>query len=241
MPRGSLPPLSTRRQSFKLPSTDSLKLRWIAEGDGWVVISKPAQLLSVPGSSADAKDSAETRVRDRYPHASGGIVVHRLDLPTSGLMVFALRPDVLADLNRQFAQRTTAKRYLAVLCRRPSGQRGDITLPLRLDPFQRPLQVVDPIHGRSCHTRWEVIGEHHLGTVVSLIPVTGRTHQLRLHTAHPLGLNAPIVGDPHYARDATADGSPPHGQRLHLHATSLSFDDPTTGERISCEDTAPFL
>ena len=113
-----------------------------------------------------------------------------------------------------------------------------------LRPFSKDhilSQIVDPIHGRYCHTRWEVIGSHPLGVIVSLFPITGRTHQLRLHAAHPLGLNAPIVGEPHYARDATADGSPPHGRRLHLHATSLSFDDPTTGKRIHCEDPAPFV
>lgn len=241
MPRGPLPPLSHRRQSFKLPDTQSLVVKWIAEGDGWVVISKPAQLLSVPGSDPHAQDSAETRVRARYPQVTGGIVVHRLDLPTSGLMVFALRADVLSDLNRQFAKRTTSKRYTAVLCRSPQDLRGEVKLPLRLDPFQRPLQVVDPIHGRPSQTRWSVVGAHDLGTVVSLYPITGRTHQLRIHAAHPLGLNAPIVGDPHYARDATADGSPPHGQRLHLHADSLCFDDPITGERICCEDPAPFI
>ena len=154
MPRGSLPPLSARRQSFKLPSTHDLKLKWIEEGDGWVVVSKPAQLLSVPGSDVHAQDSVETRVRQRYPRVQGGIVVHRLDLPTSGLMVFALRPDVLVSLNRQFAQRATTKHYVAILSRKPDGHGGDIKLPLRLDPFQRPLQVFDPIHGRPLQRRW---------------------------------------------------------------------------------------
>ena len=118
--------------------------------------------------------------------------------------------------------------------------RGKITLPLRLDPFQRPLQIYDPIHGRACETHWERIGEHARGVLVRLTPVTGRTHQLRLHAAHPLGLNAPIVGDPHYSCEATADGSPPGAVRLHLHASALSFEDPTTGKRIEIEDKATF-
>ena len=247
MRRGALPPLSSRRLSFKLPNTSDLKIKWIAEGQGWVVLSKPAGLLSVPGSSRHGAaaedrggDSVETRVRARYSEAEGGLVVHRLDLPTSGLMVFALTSQTLAHLNQQFAQRTTAKRYTAVLDRAPRAAQGDVRLPLRLDPFQRPLQIVDPVHGRPAHTRWEVIGTHPLGVLVDLEPVTGRTHQLRLHAAHPLGMNAPIVGDPHYSRDATADGTSPHGLRLHLHASALSFDDPQTGERLSFVDPAPF-
>ena len=119
MRKGPLPPLSSRRLTFKLPSSADLDVKWIAEGVGWVVLSKPAGLLSVPGSSRQATlsssaigDSVEARVRARYPSASGGLVVHRLDLPTSGLMVFALNPEALANLNQQFAQRTTSKRYL---------------------------------------------------------------------------------------------------------------------------------
>lgn len=243
MKRGPLPPLSARRLSFKLPPSESLEVRWIAEGDGWVVVSKPSGLLSVPGSLPGAEDSVESRVRARYPHVTSGVVVHRLDLPTSGLMVFALRPEVLASLNKQFATRQTGKRYVAVLEREPlaGGERsGDVKLPLRLDPFQRPLQIHDPVHGRACHTAWERMGEHPRGVIVHMTPITGRTHQLRIHAAHPLGLNAPIVGDPHYSRDATADGSPPGGVRLHLHAAHLAFDDPTSGERLSFDDPAPF-
>lgn len=241
MRRGPLPELSDRRTGFLLPDVRELPLRWVAQGKSWVVISKPSGLLSVPGSSPDANDSAAERVRARYPEATGGLVVHRLDLPTSGLMVFALTSEALSHLGDQFARRTVKKMYCAVLESRPQGGlSGEVMLPLRLDPFQRPLQIYDPLHGRRCHTRWEVIEPHPLGIRVKLWPITGRTHQLRVHAAHPLGLNAPIVGDPHYSRDARADGGPPHDLRLHLHAQTLSFNDPDTGERVEVEDPAPF-
>ena len=238
---GALPPLSSRREQFRVPDMSHVPIQWISSGKSWVVISKPSELLSVPGKSSDASDCALARVAERYPEVnkSGG-VVHRLDLPTSGLMVFALTSTGLSELNAQFAKREVSKRYTAVLTRSPSGDKGEVHLPLRLDPFQRPLQIHDPVHGRYCHTRWQKVGTHPKGVVVHLEPVTGRTHQLRLHAAHPLGLNAPIVGDPHYSCDARADGGRPRGVRLHLHASKLVFTDPDTGERVELEDPAPF-
>lgn len=230
MPRkGQLPPLTKRRLGFKLPDLRDVPVKWIEEGEGWVVISKPSGLLSVPGKDPAHQDSAQLRVKRRYPSATGGMVAHRLDLPTSGLMVFALNKIALAELNRQFAQREVEKAYTAILTHVPHVG-PDIKLALRLDPFQRPLQIHDPIHGKPCHTRWRLLDDSHpLGAKVELIPITGRTHQLRVHAAHPLGLNAPIIGDPHYSVEARADGGAPHGRRLHLHASKLSFADPNTG------------
>ena len=228
--RAPLPPLTKRRQRFKLPDRSAIPLKWIDEGDGWVVISKPSGLLSVPGKDPAHNDCALNRVKARYPQATGGMVAHRLDLPTSGLMVFALNEETLSRLNQQFANRTVKKSYTAVLSTQPLTSLKDIKLPLRLDPFQRPAQLYDPIHGKPCHTQWRLLDESHpRGAKVELIPITGRTHQLRVHAAHPLGLNAPIVGDPHYSKEARADGADPLGLRLHLHASMLSFQDPSTG------------
>lgn len=228
--KGPLPPLTARRLSFQLPDRRNIPLKWIAEGEGWVVISKPEGLLSVPGKDPEHQDCALNRVKARYPEATGGMVVHRLDLPTSGLMVFALDGDTLAHLNSQFAKREVSKSYTALLSALPLVRSSDINLPLRLDPFQRPTQIYDPVHGKPCHTRWRLLEDTHpRGPKVELIPITGRTHQLRVHAAHPLGLNAPILGDPHYSRDSRADGGDPHGLRLHLHASALSFTDPKTG------------
>ena len=241
VPKGPLPPLSPRRAGFELPDLSEARLPIIAQGSTWVLVSKPSGLLSVPAKDPQYKDCALTRVQSWYPQATGGMVVHRLDLPTSGLLLFALTPESLANLNRQFAKRTVSKSYTAILEKIPLVSEGDIHLPLRLDPFQRPLQVVDPLHGKSCHTRWRILdAQYILGCKVELIPITGRTHQLRVHSAHALGLNSPILGDPHYSANAQANGSSPQDLRLHLHASSLSFDDPETGERLHFIDDAPF-
>ena len=109
-----------------------------------------------------------------------------------------------------------------------------IHLPLRLDPFQRPLQIHDPLHGKPCSTHWTYQDHHPSGSIFTLSPITGRTHQLRVHCAHPLGLNSPIFGDRLYHRTS-------QNQRLHLHASSLSFIDPLSKKRFSFEDPAPFL
>ncbi len=240
-PKGALPPLSKRRLGFELPDLSQVKLDIVAESSSWVLVSKPAGLLSVPAKDPLFKDCALDRVQKLYPHATGGMVVHRLDLPTSGLLLFALTPQSLSHLNQQFAQRKVSKTYTAILEKVPLVAEGDIYLPLRLDPFQRPLQVADPLHGKPCHTRWRILdAQHPQGCKVALQPLTGRTHQLRLHSAHPLGLNSPILGDPHYSVNAQANGSPPQGIRLHLHASELSFDDPESGQRLYFKDEAPF-
>lgn len=240
-PKGELPPLSSRRLNFELPNLSQVPLKIIAHGQSWVLVSKPSGLLSVPAKDPNLSDCALTRVQKLYPQATGGMVVHRLDLPTSGLILFALTAVSLANLNQQFANRTVKKIYTAVIERKPTMETGEIRLPLRLDPFQRPLQLVDPVHGKACHTSWRVLDRNHpLGCLIELIPHTGRTHQLRVHCAHPLGLNSAILGDPHYSCNAQANGSAPQGLRLHLHATSLSFHDPDSKEWLQFKDESPF-
>jgi len=200
--------------------------------DAWVVvIDKPCGLLSVPGRDASVADSVLVRLRARYPHATGPLLVHRLDLDTSGLLVAALDPRAHADLQRQFASREVQKRYVAWVAGRVPGERGTIELPMRVDLDDRPRQIYDPVHGKSAVTEWQVLARNGERTRVAFFPLTGRTHQLRVHAAHPLGLGAPIIGDRLYGHE---------GARLHLHAESLSFRHPKTGQRVSFERPAPF-
>jgi tRNA pseudouridine32 synthase/23S rRNA pseudouridine746 synthase len=250
-PKGPLPPRPASRARFTPPDLRDLPLEVVLEGPEWVVVVKPAGLLSVPGTEAWASDSAYARVRALYPEAQGGLAVHRLDLATSGLMIFALSERALVALNDDFAKKRVQKRYVAVLSaplarlERLIAARGElIDLPLRLDPFNRPLQVVDTHLGKPSLTRWAPICAHPLGALAHLWPVTGKTHQLRLHAAHPLGLGAPIVGDAIYHREANmgAEGAVAVGgaRRLLLHAEELTFCDPTTGERVTCHAPHPF-
>ncbi|WP_233583249.1 RluA family pseudouridine synthase [Corallococcus sp. CA053C] len=200
--------------------------------DAWlVIIDKPCGLLSVPGRDAALTDSVLTRLRARHPHATGPLLVHRLDLDTSGLLVAALDARTHAALQRQFLHRDVDKRYVALIDGPVQGAVGTITLPLRVDLDDRPRQIVDPVHGKPAVTDWEVLGREAGRTRVAFHPRTGRTHQLRVHAAHPLGLGAPIVGDPLYGH---AD------RRLFLHAEALSFVHPATGQRVAFTRAAPF-
>jgi tRNA pseudouridine32 synthase/23S rRNA pseudouridine746 synthase len=203
----------------------------IVHEDRWlVVVNKPAGLLSVPGKDA-VGDSALERLRERHPDATGPLLVHRLDLDTSGLLVACLDARAHGKLQKQFIGRTVEKRYVAVLEGRVGGEAGEISLPLRVDLNDRPRQIHDPTHGKPAVTRWELVAREEDTTRVHLFPKTGRTHQLRVHAAHPEGLGAPIVGDRLYGRE---------GERLLLHAESLSFVHPGTGERVTFLAPAPF-
>jgi tRNA pseudouridine32 synthase/23S rRNA pseudouridine746 synthase len=195
------------------------------------VVDKPHGLLSVPGREASLTDSVLTRLRARYPNATGPLLVHRLDLDTSGLLVAALDPRTHATLQRQFLHRTVHKRYVAWLQGLVKGERGTIDFPLRVDLDDRPRQIHDPVHGKPAVTEWHVLERDGERTRVAFFPHTGRTHQLRVHAAHPLGLGAPIVGDRLY-------GHP--GERLLLHAEALSFLHPGTGQPVTFERPAPF-
>lgn len=198
--------------------------------DAWLaVVDKPCGLLSVPGRSGALRDSVQTRLRARDADA---LMVHRLDLDTSGVMLVARDAATHAALQQQFARRTIAKRYVAILERDVRGEHGTIELALRVDLDDRPRQIVDAIHGKAAHTAWRVLTRAGGRTRVELTPHTGRTHQLRVHAAHPQGLAAPIVGDRLYGTAAAA--------RLMLHAESLAFAHPHTGESIAITVPAPF-
>jgi tRNA pseudouridine32 synthase/23S rRNA pseudouridine746 synthase len=215
--------------------------RPIFEDDHVLVVAKPCGLLSVPGRSGLLRDSVQTRLRARYPAATGPLVVHRLDLDTSGLLVCAKDLATHAALQRQFARRELHKRYVAWVAgdvAATRGARGTIELALRPDLDDRPRQLVDSEHGKPALTDWEVVaradGPRGPRTRVAFTPRTGRTHQLRLHAAHSLGLGTPIVGDRLYGTDA-ADES-----RLLLHAEAIGFTHPHTGAKVELTLPAPF-
>jgi tRNA pseudouridine32 synthase/23S rRNA pseudouridine746 synthase len=157
--------------------------------------------------------------------------VHRLDLDTSGLLLAAKDADTHAALQRQFLDRQVDKRYVAWVEGAVAGEAGVIDLPLRVDLDDRPRQIHDPIHGKPAITEWRVIARRRHRTRVAFTPRTGRTHQLRVHAAHAVGLGAPIVGDRLYGRP---------DRRLLLHAEGLAFTHPHTGARVALACPAPF-
>jgi tRNA pseudouridine32 synthase/23S rRNA pseudouridine746 synthase len=205
-------------------------LRVVEEGPAFVVIDKPPGMLSVPGKGPEKADCAAARVRAMFATASGPLVVHRLDMETSGLMVFALTADAQRDLSMQFERRRTQKRYLALLEGQVRDDRGEVCLPLRADIDNRPYQIVDHVHGRGAVTRYRVLSREIDRTRVEFEPLTGRTHQLRVHAA--AGLSCPIIGDMLYGRGG--------GERLMLHATRLGFTGPQCGRWVEFESGAPF-
>ncbi len=199
-------------------------LRVIYEDAQLRVIEKPEGLLSVSGREATHVDSVETRMPEAW-------VVHRLDLDTSGLLVLALDQPTHIALQQQFARRQVEKRYVAVVERSLEAEQGTIELALRPDVDDRPRQMHDAQSGKEAITTWSVISRDNGRTRVALSPLTGRTHQLRVHCAHPSGLNAPIVGDRLYGHAS---------ERLLLHCEWLALTHPVTGQRLTFEAKAPF-
>ena len=193
------------------------------------IINKPAEMLSVAGKNVT--DSVQTRMKLLFPQASGPLIVHRLDMSTSGLMVIALTKDANKALQQQFINRTVIKRYIALVDGKPKGQNGTINLPLRVDLHDRPKQLVCYEHGKQAETYWEVYKYKGARTLLHLYPKTGRTHQLRMHCAHHLGLGLPIVGDDLYGIQQ---------DRLHLHAAFIGFNHPTSNAWIEFNTFADF-
>jgi tRNA pseudouridine32 synthase/23S rRNA pseudouridine746 synthase len=203
------------------------------EDDCIVVVEKTGGFLAVPGRGPDKQDCVVSRVRERYPGCIEQPAVHRLDMDTSGVMVLALDAAAHRELSRQFENREPEKEYVAILEGRLEGRGGTISLPFRLDVDNRPIQIHDPVHGKTGVTHWENLGAEGGRTRVRFRPVTGRTHQLRVHAAHPLGLGCPIAGDPFY-------GSGAGPGRLMLHASLLAFHHPGTGRRVRFVSPPPF-
>ncbi len=195
-----------------------------------VVLNKPSGLLSVPGRDPSTADSALSRVLERHPTA---LIVHRLDMDTSGLLVLALRKKAEAALRAQFQRRTVAKEYIARVWGHVADDEGVIDLPLRIEEGQ-PRSVVDHEAGKPARTLFKVLSRDPDGTSrLCLVPVTGRSHQLRVHL---LSVGHPILGDRFYAPEEALGAA----DRLCLHAAVISLDHPYRGERLRFEAPCPF-
>lgn len=235
------------------------RLEIVFEDEWLLVINKPAGMLSVPGKAEDM-DSVYHRLKEKYPDATGPMIVHRLDMATSGLLLVAKTKEAHQHLQAQFENRSIKKRYIALLdgviaeteetttqvteatrtikttqtIRTPETTRipekaGRISLPLCLNPLDRPRQMVSEEHGKEAVTEYQIIAKSEKYTRIAFYPLTGRTHQLRIHAAHPKGLNCPILGDELYGKKA---------DRLYLHAEYIEFRHPVYGD-IICIQKAP--
>jgi tRNA pseudouridine32 synthase/23S rRNA pseudouridine746 synthase len=202
--------------------------------EAWVAVDKPAGLPSVPGRTSALADCAWSRVRQRWPDA---LVVHRLDMATSGLLLFARGRAVQRCLSRAFAAREVRKTYVALVHGRVADDEGTIDLPLAADWPRRPRQIVDHDRGKPSLTRWRVLqrcgGAPH--TLLELEPLTGRTHQLRVHVA---AIGHAIVGDALYGPDGSAGASEPQ-RCMRLHALSIELLHPITGALATLRTTTP--
>ncbi len=206
-------------------------IKIIHQDPDFLIVNKSPYLLSVPGRAEDNKDCLITRLQQNgYPEA---LIVHRLDWETSGIMVIARNKDSHRELSRQFQNRETTKTYIALCWGIPSLDSGYIDLPLRYDPVNKPRHIVDYQHGRNALTFWQVIQRYDYYSRLELTPITGRSHQLRVHL---LSIGHPILGDKLYAHEAALDAQ----HRLCLHATGLSINHPITHQRLFFESTAPF-
>lgn len=192
----------------------------------FVVVNKMSGMLAVPGRGADKIDSVTDRVKRMFPGCIEQPSVHRLDMDTSGLMVVARTAEAHRHLSRQFHERLTKKKYIALLDGVLDAAAGTIVLPFRLDVDNRPIQIYDEVHGKMGTTHWKKLSVEGAFTRIEFIPVTGRTHQLRLHASHEKGLGIPIVGDPFYG-NGTGSG------QMKLHACELSFTHPSAGEILT--------
>jgi len=210
-------------------------LNIVYDDDTMCIVDKPSGLLSVPGKGEAGKDSVVSRSKERFPGIIDQPAVHRLDMDTSGLLILAKTKEAHRTLSIQFQEGKVQKYYEAILSGKIEQGRGVIRLPFRLDIDDRPRQIYDKIHGKWGVTEWELIRYEGEYSRVGFTPTTGRTHQLRVHSAHPLGLGFPIVGDALYG------GHSKHGE-LKLHATKLTIQHPDSGELLeSYSATTRFL
>ena len=201
----------------------------VYEDEHLLVINKPAGLLSIPSKLID--DAVSVRMSNLYPEATGPLVAHRLDKLTSGLMIITKSLEVYREVQQQFINKTIKKSYLALLEGIISPSKGSINLPLSVDEFNRPMQMVNYNKGKKSETLYELLKQVENRSLVKFTPITGRTHQLRVHAAHPEGLNAPIVGDTLYGKK---------DKRLMLHAAAITFKHPITQEELSFDVPADF-
>ena len=208
------------------------KVETLYEDREIAVIHKPEGLLSVPGKDA-AQPSVHALMRSKYPEATGPLIVHRLDMSTSGVMMIAKTEFAYHRLQKAFLNHQIQKKYVAIISGKVIPEKGIISLPLMPDYLDRPRQIVDHEQGKEAITEYEVlepVDDSHLR--IALYPKTGRTHQLRVHCAHQEGLKAPILGDPLYGNEKAA--------RLHLHAEEITFEHPLTGKKMTITRKADF-
>lgn len=227
------------------PVHEEEELEIVFEDEWLLIVNKPAGMLSVPGKAED-RDSVYHRLKKKYPEATGPMIIHRLDMATSGLLLVAKTKKVHQDLQAQFANRSIKKRYVAVLDGIVLSERtGRIELPLCLNPLDRPRQIVSKEYGKEAITEYKIISESEKiidesersineprkYTRIVFYPLTGRTHQLRVHAAHPEGLGCPILGDELYGKKA---------DRLYLHAEYIEFRHPIYGDIFRIQKKADF-
>lgn len=210
------------------PSTDPLQV--VHKDDQLLVIDKPSGLLSVPGKALEHRDCLETRVRDAYPDA---LLVHRLDMDTSGIMIFARTKAAQRHLGSQFQKRQTQKQYEARVAGVVAADEGEIDLPLIVDWPNRPIQKVCHDTGKPSQTRWQVVNREDDATRVTLFPKTGRTHQLRVHM---MAIGHTILGDDFYGDPVTFAAA----DRLQLHALQLRLRHPDGGAWMEFNAPVPF-
>ena len=215
-------PSSSQIIHKRLPSPRGA-IEYIYNDEQIIIVDKPANILSVPGRTPEKQDCLIHRVQKRFPKAR---IVHRLDFSTSGLMVIAQNPESHRELSRQFQNRETEKTYVAKVYGCPDEPSGEVNLPLRCDLERRPLQIIDYQQGKTAQTFWQILERYEDSCRMELTPVTGRTHQLRVHMQ---ALGHPILGDELYAHEtafAMAD-------RLFLHAQELIITHPTDNNRLT--------
>ena len=198
--------------------------------EGLIVLDKPTGLLAVPGRGPDLQDCLSARVQAIF---STALVVHRLDRDTSGLMVMALTADAQRELSRQFAERTTEKRYVAVVAGCPEADSGKIELPMRKDFDRPPRHRIDVEQGKLAETCWTVVERMEDRSRLEVCPLTGRSHQIRLHLAT---IGHPILGDKLYATEEALAMAP----RLLLHSETLTISHPIDGRRLTWTSICPF-
>lgn len=215
------------------PITNSISenkaLNIVFEDEHLLVVNKPHEFLSVPGKTQNT--SVLSQLKQYLPNAKGPLLVHRLDMSTSGLLLVAKTERIHKQLQKQFIERSVQKRYVALLDGILKTTEGLIDLPLRVDLDNRPQQLVCYDYGKPAKTKYRVIDIENSRTRVYFYPISGRTHQLRVHAAHVNGLNTPIVGDDLYGKRAN---------RLHLHAERISFVHPATKKQFTMQCDAPF-
>ena len=221
--------LDVEDNRLEMPMEDKTPLDVVYDDRWLTVLNKPSGMLTVPGKALE--DSLLTRYQAAFPEAHGPVVVHRLDQETSGLVVFAKDKATHKALQQQFENHTIKKRYVALLDGQVAHDEGLIDLPLMPDVYDRPRQRVDHEQGKPATTRYRVLERGGGMTRIALEPLTGRTHQLRVHCSHPQGLNCPIVGDRLYGTAAT---------RLMLHAQSITLVHPATGREMTLETPPEF-